>query len=113
MYNYYLSIIKNYDKFKTKHNEKLELLNIKNKYSIDTVLQNYQKFKIFFTFEDFKKDFEYIFDKKIKSTQSTSDEQSENSIEDEYPLPNDENKFKHINNAEKNIQKKTAKKNRR
>lgn len=113
MYNYYLNVIKNYDKFKTKHYEKLELLNIKNKYSIDNLLQNYQKFKIFFTFEDFKKDFEFIFDKNIKYTQSTSDEHSENSIEDEYPLPNDENKFKYINNAEKDIQKKTAKKNRR
>ena len=56
MQKYYKDLFKNYNEYnKDIHHDKIK--KIKEKYSIDKVIQNYQKFKIFFTFENFKEDF--------------------------------------------------------
>jgi hypothetical protein len=62
MQKYYRELIQNYDGYnKDIHSNKITSLNIKDNYSIDKIIQNYQKFKIFFTFENFKNDFIKIF----------------------------------------------------
>ena len=64
--NFYVKLIKNYDKYDEKiHYDKITLLKIDETNTIDKIINNYQKFKIFFTYEDFKKNFKDVFDENI------------------------------------------------
>jgi len=64
MQKYYKELMQNY---KDTHSDKIKSLKIKEKYSIDKIIQNYQKFKIFFTYENFKDDFINIYGENFSS----------------------------------------------
>lgn len=123
MHNFYITIIQNYDKFKHNDIDKLNMINIKETYCINNILRNYQKYKIFFTFDDFKKDFRFIFSDEVVQNKYLSCNIHENAYvnpdvdvdidQNQYPLSDDENQFIPLVEENYNIPNKKKLKNKK